>query len=225
MAYSGRVGTIVTEVQRLYNDRQGGFVKDADILAWLNMLQSELADEEYWEGDCTINTTASTGTFATSSISTFTGLTGYTFVKLISIYWIYGGVNPWEIIEVTSRQRIQEALQVIPTGETVRGYYKRGGTINWIPVPTTSLTAAMRAFCFVCPPAMTGASGYDAPATPAAYDWYYIYGALEKAASMDLTRVERQALLAEYGALKQQWKQKLLMAGLPVKNVVSSYRR
>jgi len=222
MAYTGRCGTIVTDVLRLLNDANQGYTKEADILAWMNLLQYELADEGYWQGYASINTTLSTATYDISA-ATFTGLTNYTFVSLDKLYWVYDGAKDREI-ELCSRERIEEALSITPTGETVRGYFMAGTLLNWVPVPTVSKTAAMRAWCNVCPPAFTGTTPTDNPVSPKSYDLYYIYGCCEKAAIKDMTRSTRDADIMLFRGLKEEWKQKLLFSGGPTKIIVKSYR-
>lgn len=220
--YTGRCGTIVTETWRLLNDASGSYTKEADILAWMNLLTYELAEEGYWQGYASINTTANTGTYDISA-ATFSGLTNYTFVALDKLYWIYNGAREREI-EVCSRERIEEALQVTPTGETVRGYFVAGTILNWVPVPTGSLTAAMRAWCYVCPPALTGGTPTDNPVTPKAFDLYFVYGCCEKAAIKDRTSVTRDSDIMLFRAQKEEWKQKLLLAGGPTKVIMRNYR-
>lgn len=222
MAYTGRCGTIVTDVLRLMNDAGQSYTKEADILAWMNLLVYELAEEGYWQGYASINTTANTATYDISA-ATFTGLTNYTFVSLDKLYWVYEGAKDREI-ELCSRERIEEALSITPTAATVRGYFMAGTILNWVPVPTGSLTAAMRAWCNVSPPALTGGTPTDNPVTPKTFDLYFIYGCCEKAVMKDKTSVTRDSDILMYRGLKEEWKQKILFGGGPTKIIMKSYR-
>lgn len=222
MTYTGRCGTIVTDTLRLLNDASGAYTKEADILAWMNLLVYEIAQEGYWQNYATINTTANTATYDISA-ATFTGATNYTFVSIEKVFWVYDGARDREI-ELGSRERIEEVLAITPTGSTVRGYFLSGTTMNWAPVPTESLTGAIRAWCYTCPPALTGTAPTNNPATPQVFDPYFIYGCAALAAMKDMTRATRDADINRFTAMKEQWKSNLLLAGGPTKSIIRNYR-
>lgn len=163
----GRLGTIIDRVGFALNEALAStdFYEAADVVDLCNQCTLWMIENGYrWKTTFDLSLVADQQSYDLADISTLT------FEELQWLQWID---TKQRIRQVSTRQELEQAIEILPSGERPYLYSLDGSTIHFAPVPSVNDSGAVRVFHTYLPTDLECLTAYT-PDIPAAHDLVYV---------------------------------------------------
>jgi hypothetical protein len=159
ISVGSRLGTLIRQVLRKFNDDDQQHLTQSQILDWVNECIQDISGHEYWTTSGTIDIVADQTSYDLLTLFP-------TIMDIESVVW---EATDAKLIPVSTWDQYVKLLAVTSSSTTPYCYFLQSNTLFIIPTPSASTTAGVTIYYSYCPAALDFSTNTDIP-LPKSFD-------------------------------------------------------